>query len=381
MRLFTNRFWNITNNKRILFLYESSKYSNALITYLKILKTSGYEIRAVITDEWGPLSDELKKLGIKVYMLPLKNFRGITYYFFLILYLVFFIIKHKISIIHSHVQKPNFIATLTSFIVPVKLFAFRHHYRPFGIKMNWKEKLFDWFIHKFAGVIIVPSKTVREGIIKYEGFKERIVVVPYIYDFLDYNKPDMNKVKELKEKYHCKLRLIMVSRLITLKRPFLVLKVVRDIIAEGYDIKLLVAGDGPLRTKLENWVYNNNLQDCIVMLGFKKDLINYMAACDMLVSASMTDASNSAAKEMGLLGKLIAVPDYVGDFTEYVIDGWNGFLLPLHNTEHHLKLVIKRVYENSEKYNVMGERLRETILKRFDYRYAKKVVNLYKKLG
>ncbi|NPA34184.1 MAG: glycosyltransferase family 4 protein [Chlorobi bacterium] len=367
--------------RKILFYYEVNKYSNSLITYLSLLKEKGHEVLALITAEWGPLHDALQAKGIPVYVYTANKTNSIIFYLKHIFNLVRFVLKHKVTTVHSHVQRPNFIATIASLFVPVKLVAFRHHYRPFGIKANWKEKFFDWVIHTFAPIVVVPSKTVKEGIVKYEKRNsKKILVVRYIYDFSKYPKPSTEKVENIKKQFPARLRLLMVSRLIPLKRPMLVFSVVKELVQSGFDIRLLVAGEGPMRPQLENWIMKHDLSDRIILLGFKTDLVNYMAASDMLVSASMTDASNSAAKEMGLLGKLVAVPDYVGDFTEYIIDGCNGFLLPLENTEEKLKEVIRNVYENPENYKDMGIRLRDAVLKRFDYRYAKEVVKLYEKL-
>ncbi len=371
----------MSNKGKILFYYEANKFSNSLITYLSLLKDKGYEVIALITADWGPLHDALKEKGIPVYVYVVPKTNPIIFYLKHIINLIRFILSHRVATIHSHVQRSNFIATIASLFVPVKLVAFRHHYRPFGLKANWKERFFDWIIHMFAPLVVVPSKTVREGIVKYEKRNPRkILVVPYIYDFSSYPKPSGEEVEKIKKQFPARMRLIMVSRLIPLKRPLLVFSVIKDLVESGFDIKLLVAGEGPMRPLLEQWIEKHNINDRIILLGFRTDLVNYMAAADMLVSASMTDASNSAAKEMGLLEKLVAVPDYVGDFTEYIIDGYNGFLLPLENTKSKLKEVVTKVYKNPDKYRVLGMRLREAVLKRFDYRYAKEIVKLYEKL-
>ena len=52
-----------------------------------------------------------------------------------------------------------------------------------------------------------------------------------------------------------------------------------------------------------------------------------MAACDLMIHPSLSDASNSAIKEMGLLSKAVAVCSEVGDFDEYIVNDVNGFLM------------------------------------------------------
>ncbi len=381
MKNYINPYSKMHKGQKILFYYESNKFSNSLVTYLGLLKQKGFDVIALITDDWGPLHQSLSEKGITVYSFKIPKRNSIIFYAKHILYLVRFIKKHNVATIHSHVQGPNFVATIASLLKPVKLYAFRHHYRPFGLTANWKEKLFDWVIHTFAPIVIVPSKTVKEGIVRYEKRDaKKLLVVPYVYDFSYYPQPVRSKVDQIKKQFPAKLRLIMVSRLMPLKRPLLVFFVIKELVESGLDIKLLVAGEGPMRPYLQEWISKHNLNDRIILLGFRTDLVNYMAASDMLISASMTDASNSAAKEMGLLEKLVAVPDYVGDFTEYIVDGYNGFLLPFENTAGKLKEIITKVYHNPSAYRIMGKRLREVVFRKFDYRYAKESVKLYEKL-
>ena len=60
------------------------------------------------------------------------------------------------------------------------------------------------------------------------------------------------------------------------------------------------------------------------MVGFREDFVNYMAAADLLIHPSLTEASNNVVKEMGLLQKGVAVCRHVGDFNDFII-AWFGY--------------------------------------------------------
>ena len=371
----------MSEQKHVLFFYDNNKWSNSLVTYLSLLKQRGYKLTALLLSPEGPLSLHLRQLGIPVitYSPSFKN--RLVKYIVLPLILTWIVKRLKTDVVHSHTQKPNFIAVLSRFFHRARIIAFRHHFRPKGIHFSMGEYIMDKIINLLAPVIAVPAMAVKNGITKWENvYPSKIAVVPYIYDFSLYPLPDPLKVKALKERYSAKLLLIMVSRLIWLKRPLLVFKVARHLIEKGLDIKLIVMGDGPLKSQLAEWIQKNGLQNRIFLLGFKTEIMNYMAAADMLVSASMTDASNSSAKEMALLEKLVAVPSYVGDFAEYIIDEWNGFLLPANNVPAKLKEVIEKVYSNPQAYTHLGKRLKQTVIKRFDARNADYIIRIHEKL-
>jgi glycosyltransferase involved in cell wall biosynthesis len=100
----------------------------------------------------------------------------------------------------------------------------------------------------------------------------------------------------------------------------------------------------------------------------------------MLIQPSLTDASNNVAKEMAMLEKVIAVSEGVGDYSDYVEDGVNGFLLPLENTEAKIEDCIRKVSESPDHYLEMGQRLRKTVLGKFDVSNSGWVMDLYARL-
>ncbi len=203
-------------------------------------------------------------------------------------------------------------------------------------------------------------------------------IIPYIYDFSKYNSPDPYEVEKIKSLYPCTLRLIMVSRMIRLKRHHVVLPVILRLITEGYDIKLLLLDDGPERKSIERYIVENSLQNHVFLLGFRKDFINYMAASDLLIQPSLTDASNSVAKEMGVLEKAVAVSRNVGDYDDYIEDNTNGYFIPLKKSGDCIYEIIIDAYNNPEKLKSMGKKLKHEILHKFGH--AEASMRLYEKL-
>ena len=64
----------------------------------------------------------------------------------------------------------------------------------------------------------------------------------------------------------------------------------------------------------------------------------------------------------------VAVCAGVGDFSDYIVDGVNGFLLPIEGTEGAIEAVIRKAYADKTALPSLGRKLREDVLGRFSVR-------------
>ena len=101
------------------------------------------------------------------------------------------------------------------------------------------------------------------------------------------------------------------------------------------------------------------------MVGFRSDFINFMAAADLLIHPSLTEASNNVVKELALLEKGVAVCKDVGDFNDYIRDGQNGFMIDRGNLVSSLEGIIRTAYAGKERLEEMGKELKKDVLDMF----------------
>jgi glycosyltransferase involved in cell wall biosynthesis len=201
---------------------------------------------------------------------------------------------------------------------------------------------------------------------KYEGCNmDKVILLPYIYDFSSYQLPDVTKVAQLRKEFTCKLLLIMVSRMVPSKQHRPVFEVMNKLVKEGLSVKMIVMDDGDLRGELETYISDHALSTHIAMVGFKEDFVNYMAASDMLIHPSVTEASNNVVKEMGLLEKGVAVCRNVGDFSDYISDDRNGYFLESDNLLYTIEACIRDAYNDPEKLKRFGHELKRDVMRNF----------------
>src|ERR1035438_4211131 len=94
----------------------------------------------------------------------------------------------------------------------------------------------------------------------------------------------------------------------------------------GISAKVLIVGDGPERSTIEQTIAALNLSPCVFITGFKDDVRPYLAICDVIVLASHAiETLSIAALEAMAMGKPLVLTR-IGGAEEQVIDGKNGFL-------------------------------------------------------
>ena len=124
--------------------------------------------------------------------------------------------------------------------------------------------------------------------------------------------------------------------------------------------------DGPLRPQLGSFIETNQLAEVIFLTGFKEDFVNYMAAADILMHPSMTEASSNVVKEMGLLQKAVAVCRNVGDFNDYIVEGKNGYFLENEDLPGSIERIIRDAYQHPGKLEQLGMALNKDVIRRFN---------------
>jgi len=357
---------------RVLVYYPSNARSVSIETMVLAIHRAGVEIELLTTCEAGPLHEYLKREGVEAYAHPVPRRPASLYYLRQGAHLIRFCRRHRVTVVLSHLQHTNIIAVFARFVLKARVLPFRHHFTFVfaGDDMSFEgsrtELMFDRIINRLSPVLIVPSQGVADGMERAEGVDpRRLKVVPYIYDFDGYERPQPEAVEAIRAQFPAQLTLLMVSRLVPLKRVDLAFEAVRDLLADGLDLRLLVLGDGPERESLEAYVDRHDLGERIVMLGHRTDIVNYMAAADLLVHPSLTEASCNAVKEMALLGKTAIVCEGVGDFSEYIEDGRNGFMIPRTARPEDLAEVIRTAYNSRERLETLGAALRVEVLERF----------------
>jgi glycosyltransferase involved in cell wall biosynthesis len=132
--------------------------------------------------------------------------------------------------------------------------------------------------------------------------------------------------------------------------------------SEGRQWKVLIVGDGPLRTSIERLVAQLALADSVRITGFQSDVRKWLAACDVIALPSTSETFSVAAIEAMAMGKPLIISD-VGGAREQVENGVNGLLFCPGNVSE-LTQLLKECWDRT-KTQAMGIAARSRVERDF----------------
>jgi len=109
-----------------------------------------------------------------------------------------------------------------------------------------------------------------------------------------------------------KLTLCCAGRLIECKGYLRLIPVLNQLINEGFDFECWIIGEGNQRKKIEKLIQQYSLEQVVLLKGFQRNPYAYLAASDIVVSASFTESYSLVLCEALCLGKPILVTQVSG---------------------------------------------------------------------
>ena len=99
------------------------------------------------------------------------------------------------------------------------------------------------------------------------------------------------------------------------------------VVRELPDARLLIVGDGELRSTLQQQIAALGLERHVVLTGFRDDALGLMRSFDMFVMSSLTEGLGSAILEAMACERAV-IGTSTGGIPEAVDDGSTGILVP-----------------------------------------------------
>ena len=228
-----------------------------------------------------------------------------------LLYSIHQIIKNnEITIVHTHHRMAAFYIRL------LKLFNSRltHVYTAHNV---FKDKL---PLYKFA---LGNAKSVVVGEAVNKNLKEDVGITDsrVIYNGVVLKETD-DQVDEIIS--YSGIKLGCIARLSEQKGLIYLIEAMSLLTVK--DIRLFIVGDGELRNELENKVEELHLQNSVIFLGYRKDIVECINSFDFLVSSSLFEGLALNVIEAFMNSKTMVASDIPG--INEVVTNKNGILVP-----------------------------------------------------
>jgi N-acetyl-alpha-D-glucosaminyl L-malate synthase BshA len=177
-------------------------------------------------------------------------------------------------------------------------------------------------INQSDGVTAV-SQDLKNDTCKFFEIKKDIKVIPNFIDLNRFQHKAQNHFKIAIAPHEEKI-IVHTSNFRKVKRVPDVVKIFAKII-EKIPAKLLLAGDGPERSDVEQLVRELNLKDSVRFLGKLDAVEEILSVSDLFLLPSETESFGLAALE-AMACKLPVISSNAGGIPELNIDGVTGFL-------------------------------------------------------
>ena len=274
------------------------------------LASSGFAVKLITSIGGGVLRDTLDS-NIEYIDLGLKN-QWLTLF-----KMPFLIRKVKPDIIFTTMKESCFIMILSKYLAfsNAKLLIREANTVSLQLKEEDRpiQKIKNYLIgfsYRFADEIIALSDEIKNDLMYSFNIKKNINVIP--------NPINFEKIEsERKELINCNiflekasgLKLVTVARFYPQKNHLFMLEALAEYIIKYGDIKWYLVGDGPLKDEIKYKADSLGILNNIVFLGFQKNPIAIVNACDIFVLPSIYEGFSNALLEAAALNKKIIVSD------------------------------------------------------------------------
>jgi glycosyltransferase involved in cell wall biosynthesis len=218
-----------------------------------------------------------------------------------------------------------------------------------------------------VNLFIAPSKFLKNKMIEFGIPGKKIIHISHFIPASKFPSPN----------YNHKNYFLFAGYLVKQKGIYTLLEAMKKI-KKG---RLIIAGRGPERENIENFVKKNNLKN-VEIIGFlnDKDLYQIIRNAMFVVFPSEGyETFGMGILESYMLGKPVIASD-IGAYPEVVIPYETGLLFQ-HGNYGDLAEKIKVLIENEEMRKIMGKNARDFATENFNENiYYEKLINIYESL-
>ncbi len=306
--------------------------------------------------------------------LPKKGFLG-SRLSYLIIYLISFVPllillkkeKPQILIIHLITSLPLTLLKLfnfeTQFILRISGFP----------KLNFLRKLFWLKLSKKIKMVTCPTIDLKTKLIDNKIFDEdKLSFLPDA--IISSDKVLLSRKKEKNVIFDENKKIILgVGRLTKQKNFSYLIDEFKKFTKINDNYILYLIGDGEEKSKLQNKIKENKLEDKVFLLGYKKNVFFYMKKSDIFVQSSLWEEVGFAMVEAAINNSYLICSNCPNGPSEFLYHGQNGILFETNIKDKLFKSFLKFEKLNKQKLFSDKVKLKKKALQYTKFRHFLKI--------
>ncbi len=245
--------------------------------------------------------------------------------------LVRYIRRHRIDLIHTHLQGADIMGRLAGFLTRTPVVSTIHNGL---VDLNEeplrRQRLERWTAHLWCRRLVVVSELLREEVTGWFGLPpDQVITIANGVDTARFQRgPEFDRAAVKRALVGRDGPLISnVARLVPQKAQQYLIAATQIVAATRPDVRVALVGEGEQRAALEEQARTAGVAEQIIFAGFRANVADILAASDVFVLSSLWEGMPVALLEAMAAGCTAVVTD-VGGVGQVVRHGETGFLVP-----------------------------------------------------
>lgn len=345
---------------QITFGLEYGGLEQVIFNLCKFMDKNYFKFYICCTDRKGHLVNQMKKFGCEIEFCSFKN--GVKKYFRF--YEIAQILKkYRIDIVHTH-NTPTFLdGVVAAKLARVPIVINTDHCRLYPDKKRYM--LAERIASLLTDRIVAVSKHTKNDLVFWEHIRPEKISV--IYNGIPQLKRSTSKdLRDLKISLginDSEMIVGSVGRLEYQKGYDLLIKAAASVTKTLPNVKFIIVGDGSKRFELKQLIERFNLQEKVILTGWKTNGTDFIKIFDIFVMTSNFEGMPIVLLEaMGAKKPIISTD--VGGVPEMIKNDENGTIIPFRNANQFAQ-EISRLLSNKTLLIKYGEQSHNRFLNEF----------------
>jgi glycosyltransferase involved in cell wall biosynthesis len=259
---------------------------HVIVNMCKTINRDVFEPSVLCLRELGDYTEEIEKLGIRVFLIPQKK-NHVDYFGFLKVAKI--LREEKIDIVHTHNTQPFFDGTVGGLIAGVKRIVHTDHARTFPDKLRYM--FAEWVLSHIVHKVVAVSEDTAKNLRLYEKIpNNKLMIIPNGIHGPTYEVV-IDKEKKKKELgISGRGPVLGIGARLCEQKGIVYLLIAMQAIIKNYPLcVLIIAGIGELEDELRKKVEALRLNEHVKFLGMRMDIPELLKVFDVYVLPSISE--------------------------------------------------------------------------------------------